>query len=212
LKASSTCQLNPNYVQTAGLQNYWHFCSSLTDLITNSTLYNGVNVSFTADRSNNSNSALSLLNGSLQAPSGIYFTGEDFTVMAWVYIRSFNPATRIIDFGNGAPGDSVVCSVSFQSTGLPYLWFNMGANESQNSFIKSNQPLVLNQWQHLSIVFSSSTLNVKIYINGMMSANGTATFRPSNVLRSSNLIGGNNWPDLLDLNADLDELKIFNVA
>jgi hypothetical protein len=43
-------------------------------------------------------------------------------------------------------------------------------------------------------------------------ASGTASGAPNNVIRSSNLIGGENWAGYPNASAVFDELKIFSVA
>jgi WD40 repeat protein len=84
----SGCIINSNYVQPDGLVNYWPFCSSFTDIVTNLTLYNSLNASFDLNRDNTSLSALGLSDGYVQAPSGIYFNGEEHSIMAWVIFFS----------------------------------------------------------------------------------------------------------------------------
>ncbi len=111
-------------MQTTGLQNYWTFCSNLVDLITNLTLYNGVNVSFSSNRYNTPSSALSLSSGYIQVPNRVYFNGEDYSIMAWVYLRAFNSYTRLLDFGNGNRMDNVVCVLSHGTTGRVYQVIN----------------------------------------------------------------------------------------
>ncbi len=118
--SSTNCVPNPNYVQTGGLTNYWTFCSDLKDIITNLTLYNRFNADFITDRNGVASSALSLSNGYVQAPSGAYFDGGDFSVMAWVYPRAFNYFSRIIDFGNGQFNENIVGSLTYQSSSQPY--------------------------------------------------------------------------------------------
>ena len=209
-KASNTCTLNPNYVLTAGLQNYWSFCSSLTDLMTNLTLYNEMNPTFTFDRFNVSNSAISLSNGFVKAPGGVYFSGGDYTVMAWVYPRAFISFSRLLDFGNGAGTDNICFALTYSTSGQPQQYIYKGASNVLS--LNSSQMLELNKWQHLTFTFLNSTKKAKIYVNGVLTANGTSNGSPNNVARTSNYIGkSNNAADGL-VNAIYDEIKIFNIA
>ena len=90
---------NPIYINTPGLVHYWPFCDLSKDIVGNADLYGGINASLTFDRFNNPNSALSLKNGFLMAPPGIYFNGSDFSITAWVKVRVFNNWSRVVDFG-----------------------------------------------------------------------------------------------------------------
>ncbi len=206
--------LNPNFVQTTGLQNYWTFCNNLIDLMTNLSLYNSVNAAFTSDRFNKANSAMSLSSGYLQAPSGVYFTGGSFTIMTWIYPRAFDNFARIIDFGNGPGSDSVVWMFSYAGTGKLYQY--LVQDPATVLDFQTSQSIQMNQWQHLSFVFekSSPSNNINIYVNGVLFATTSLTGQPTNVIRTSNYIGKSNWNENGDPNANaiFDEIKIFSVA
>ena len=62
------------------LINYWPIVNNSNDLIGNAHMYDGINVSLTADRFNNSNSALDIANGYLKLPPGVYFNGNFYHV------------------------------------------------------------------------------------------------------------------------------------
>jgi len=80
--------------------------------------------------------------------------------------------------------------------------------------LDSYQPLTLNKWQNLAFTLSSPT--AFIYIDGVLTGNGM--FEQYNIpqilFRSINFIGKGNWYSSLStqslLDADLDEIKIFN--
>ena len=84
-KASPSCNPNSNYLNVSGLVNYWTFCSSLNDVIGQATLFGANNATLVSDRFGQPSSALNLQFGFVQAPTGVYFTG-DCTVTAWVFI------------------------------------------------------------------------------------------------------------------------------
>jgi hypothetical protein len=211
-QVSADCFPNPNFVQTNGMINYWPLCSSLTDIITNLSLYNLNNVAFASDRFNVANGAMSFSTGYLQAPSGIYFSGGDYTIMAWIYPRAFLANERLIDFGNGGPGDNIITSISSGTSGQVYQSLLVGI---QNPFtLTSPQPLQLNQWNHVAFTFSNSTMNACLYLNGTLVAIVTSAAVPNNVLRTQNFIGKSNWAVDANANANaiFDEIKIFSVA
>ncbi len=205
-QSPSDCVLNPYYVQTAGLQNYWTFCSTLTDVVTSLTLFNSLNAQFAANRNNNPSSAISFSNGYIQAPAGVYFNGGDYTIMAWVYPRTFNVWTRVIDFAQAGAANILLCALTSGTGGKPFTRF-----ENQLK-ITSSITLQLNKWQHLSFTFSSSTLSGSIYVDGVLAASGTATTTPNNVVRTNNYIGKSNYEGNGYADAIYDEVKIFSVA
>jgi hypothetical protein len=90
---------------TNGLINYWTFNGNVNDCIGVANLYEGSNVALTLDRFGQSNSALSLSNGFYKVPLGVYFSGSQLTIMAWVKVRSYKSCSRLVDFGNGANQD-----------------------------------------------------------------------------------------------------------
>ena len=155
---------------------------------------------------------MSLTNGYLQAPSSVYFTGGSFTVMLWIYPRSFNSFSRIIDFGNGANSDSVVWCFSWDTTGQLNSYLTQNPTNVFN--FSSSQAIQLNQWQHLSFVFTvlSPSNIINIYVNGILFATTNWTGQLNNVIRTSNYIGKDNWNASTTANAIFDELKIFSAA
>ena len=203
------CELNPNYVPSPDLEYYWPFCYNLTDIVGQVTLYGGVNVSFTNDRFNNILNAMSFSSGHLQAPPGVYFDGGDYSITFWIYPRAFGLYSSILDFGNGNQTDNIACGF-YDTTGQLNHLFSRANSWALTS--TSAHSIQLNQWQHLSFVFSSSTLASQIYVNGILFATGTATGPPNNIQRAHNYIGKSSSTNNQDVNAILDEIKIFSVA
>ena len=183
--------------------------SNLNDVISGANLYNGVSFSFVADRFNIPNVAISLDNGNLQVPAGVYFNG-DFTFIAWVYFRTISDQMRIFDFGNGAANENVVFLVGSANSfcldtyngSLSSWWTNLN-NRCYGPGIN------LNQWYHVAIVLKGT--NALFYLNGVRIKTGTF-FSPNNVQRASNFIGKSNWESQPNTNAIYDEIKIYRGA
>ena len=196
---------------TRGSINYWSFNQNVNDVIGNANLYDGINASFTFDRFDIPNSALSLTNGYYKVPDGVYFSGVEFSILAWVKVRNMQEHSRLIDFGFNDQNEEVVLSLSFQWTGCPYLYFQSGVNVMS---AYSNETFILNKWQHLAGIFSYPTYS--IYIDGIettLSIYQTASsFSLANVIRNYNFIGRSSWNGDEDADADFDDLKIFNRA
>jgi len=137
----------------------------------------------------------------LQVPAGVYFSG-DFTVTAWIYLKSFQPNSRLFDFGNGAPSDNVLSSV-FSS-----IYYHLYQSETGSNGVTSQEIINLNQWYYMAFVLSGTT--GYIYVNGSQVASG-ASLVPNNIVRTSNYIGKSNWGNP-NADAIYDEIKIYKGA
>ncbi len=175
--------------------------NNLCDVIGGANLYNGSSYSFTVDRFGAANSAIYFNKGYLQVPSGVYFYG-DFTVIAWINLKSFQSQSRIIDFGS--PDDNVILKLGASS---PYLMAQVYSTQTESVIENSfSHRLQINQWYHIAFVLSGT--NGFIYVDGIQVVAGTL-FLPRNVQRTSNYIGKSNWPDR-NADAVYDDLKIYN--
>ena len=125
--------------------------------------------------------------------------------MAWVKIRTHESNQRLIDFANGPGNDNVNCALSQGTNGNPYFEIFAGSQ----SVIFSSVNLQVGVWQHVACILNANI--GYIYINGNLVATGSSFVYPRNVIRTSNYIGESNWNEPCT-NADLDEIKIFNVA
>jgi hypothetical protein len=199
---------------TNGLTNYWTFNGNVNDAIGNAHLYGGVNAALTTDRFGVPNSALSLTDGYYRAPSGVYFSGTQLSIMGWVKITNIKKFSRLVDFGNvdGVGGDTIMLCLSDQETGKPYINFQSGTT---NMAVFSSTALIKDQWQHLAAV--NAHPNYYIYIDGIVVGQTywMVTHIISNVNRPSNFIGRSNYKTCCneeDANAVFDDLKIFNRA
>src|SRR5919109_4866161 len=63
------------------------------------------------------------VNDYVDVRDGVWFNG-DFTVEGWAFVRSYNPWSRLLDFGNydgvSAGVDSVLVALSGGTTGRPH--------------------------------------------------------------------------------------------
>ena len=182
--------------------NHWPIQNNTLDIKGNAHLYNGVNVPFTTDR--NEKSAIRLTYGYYQVPAGVYFSG-DFTISVWIRLNKLVNWARIIDFGNGAPSNNIILASSNVASGQPILiLYN---NTSTNTRVATGSSLKIGNWTHIAFTLNGSI--GKIYMNGTFAAL-TPFLRPINISRSLNYVGKSNWATNENLNADLDDLMIFN--
>ena len=175
------------------MTNYWDFDNDFYDKIGKLNLYNVVNVSFASDRYGRPNSAVFLNNGSMQAPSGVYFSGP-LTITFWIY-STINVSNYIISF----TGDSKYPSMAFyvSITPLTHLDFNNNGISCQQY---PAQPKLF-VWTHVTLIHDGT--NSRIYYNGTIKSIKNCTSLPTNSLKYSNYIGNPGY-------FILDELKFFN--
>jgi hypothetical protein len=180
---------------------------SLNDVVGGANLFGGSYNSYAPDRFNTPNSAIYFNQGYLQAPEGVYFSG-DFTVTAWIHLKSYRYFSSIIEFSNGIYSDNVDL-LMYKSD--PYLSAYVYQGSSEKYFEASLSPIIinLNQWYFVAYVLSGKT--GYIYVNGNQIANGTLNI-PNNVIRKYNYIGGTIWTFNSNADAIYDEIKIYNLA
>ena len=145
-------------------------------------------------------------NGYVQAPSAVWFNGN-FTVEAWVYVRSYNSWSRLIDFANGPGSDNVYVALTFGNVGTPTM--GVFTNNNGTPILQSPVQLPTNQWAHLAATLNGTTGT--IYINGNVAVTGTLNVAPD-VIRTNNYIGRSNYAADSYANADFEEIRIWNVA
>ncbi len=144
--------------------------------------------------------------GYAQATNGVWFNGN-FTVEGWVYARSYNNWSRLIDFANGPNTYNVFLALSGGTGGFPV--FGVYTNNNGLPNFTANTQLPLNQWAHLAATLNGTTGT--IYINGVNVGSGTLNL-PPNVVRTNNYIGRSNYGVDAYANALFDEVRIWNVA
>ena len=145
-------------------------------------------------------------NGYVQAASGVYVSG-DFTIEGWVFVRSYNSWSRLIDFADGPNTNNVYLALSYGSTGYPTM--GVFTNNNGTPILEAGTQLPTNQWVHLAATLNDT--NGTIYINGNPVANGPLNVAP-NVVRTNNYIGRSNYSGDKYANAMFDEIRIWNVA
>lgn len=144
-------------------------------------------------------------------PAGVWFDRE-FTIEAWVYQRSYQFSSCLLDFGNGSAADNLVAFLSFEITGLPVLAGYNGefSTNIQRSSVWSRKKIPLHTWTHVAFTRETSGLG-HIYLDGAQVADGTL-YAPRAVRRTNNFIGRSNWPYRAGPDAIIDDVRLWNVA
>jgi len=183
------------------LINYWPM-NNLSDIVGGANLFEGFSYSFALDRFCLPNFAIHFNQGYLQIPEGVYFSGN-FTVTAWIYLKSYQNNAKIFDFANGPSNNNVGLSM-LETTSQMFAYVFQGSLLSNFSTL----PIInLNQWYFVSFVLSNTTGYV--YANGNQVGTGTL-YIPNNVTRANNYIGKSNWREDSNLDAIYSDLKIYH--
>jgi hypothetical protein len=201
----------PNCVKTKGLIHYWSFNSHIQDVIGGAHLFNGSNAGLTNDRFGRPLSALNLNVGMYQMPKKNYFPNIDFTIISWVYLKSLSLYSRIVEFSDPLSSNGIFFMPIYQNNLPGYLIRNNF--DSNIIFLKDTKQLPSNTWIHIGLVLKYPIAS--LYMNGTKVDSGTCNEIPANMTRSMNFIGRSSYypqTDNPDLNAKVDELKIFNRA
>lgn len=149
-------------------------------------------------------------NDYINMPAGVYFSDNTFTIETWVYVRSYQNYSRILDFGNGngtTGNNNVVFVLSEGTTGTPSFQVYNGASGQS---VVSSATIPLNTWTHVAAVLNGTL--AKIYINGVERASGTFATAPANVSRAYCYIGRSGWSADSYANMMMDEFRIWSVA
>ena len=172
--------------------------SNLYDVIGMAHFINGANYSLASDRFNNTDSAIYLNHGYLQAPNGSYFSNE-FTVIAWINFKSYRDHARIFDFGN-----TEITFLAMNQENIYASYF-----DQQNEYTTQIQ---LNKWYHIAFVKLNESFGL-IYVNGRQSFFKNSNYSSSiAVFNNLNFIGKSNADGEPMVDAIYDDFKIFRVA
>ncbi len=150
------------------------------------------------------------LNGASQhavVPSGVWFSNQ-FTVEAWVNVRSYANWSRLMEFGNGPGINNVLFALSQGTSGQPiFQCYNGSGGLIAN--VLSPVTLPLNQWTHLAFTFDGAVGS--ILINGFPVAS-SAMAVPVNVTRTNNYLGRSLYGADAYANASFDEFRIWSTS
>jgi Concanavalin A-like lectin/glucanases superfamily len=134
-------------------------------------------------------------------PETNMFSG-DFTILAWVYVRSYQSWSRVLDFGNGAGQSNILLAVSDGASGFPV--YSNGNNLDSTVYI------VTNQWHQLAAVQEGNT--GLLYLDGQLVGSYPNNGGTDVTSRIYNYIGRSNWGSDAYLDGEIASIKIYNRA
>ena len=200
VKLSESCQLDI----FEGLINYWTFNHNLNEQINKNRDVQGKNVLFVNNRVGVCNSAVYLKQGFIDI-SGMIDFQSNFTIAAWVNVRSRGKFSRLIDCGTSNDGkNNIVTGLSYQTTGYPYFETN---NNYKTIMYSTISKFSIGVWTHVAFVYFSN--EGRIYFNGKLEKKGSLA-TPARISRTKCYIG-QSWDSKNSLaDAYIDDLMVFN--
>jgi hypothetical protein len=132
---------------------------------------------------------------------------EGFSLEVWVCHKSLKSWSRIIDFGNGSGADNILLANSAKTNTLVFA-VNRGSSVQER--IEVADILIPGEWTHLAATIDASG-NAKVYKDGQLLRSGTCHL-PNSINRKNNYIGRSNWSVDEYLDAQVSDLRIWNVA
>jgi hypothetical protein len=169
----------------------------------NTTSFLGTN-NFVADRNGVANSAQRLLNKGMEAIIvDIPQDNKARTVTIWVKLNDITKANYI--WGYGTAYNAQYCGLLQQGTASSNSDLSLAGWGASNDVIVS-APLMKNKWYQYSITFDGTVS--KIYRDGQLlkSVSGISRSTKGNIFRLGEI------NTTIGINADIDDLKIYNVA
>src|SRR5262249_44303958 len=107
--------------------------------------------------------------GYATAPADSWFN-SDFTVEAWVYMRSNSPWATLIDFSQGGSSNNVEVFLSGPVAGGGYtITFQIWSGDIYYPWLSTpTNTLPLNEWMHIACTLNGTAAT--IYTNGSVAA------------------------------------------
>jgi gliding motility-associated-like protein len=132
---------------------------------------------------------------------------SNFTLETWIYPSSNTGSQVLIGKIDETSGNSsaLAYALRFNSGNLT---FEVGNGSTSRNITSAN--LELNKWQHIAGVFENGSL--KLYINGVSQATGTASFTSVQATTSSLKLGAYAGTYGQYFNGSLDEVRLWNIV
>jgi hypothetical protein len=207
-------QENPLAVWDSGFKAVWHFDE------TSGTVYDSTSNNNDGTYTGSSQNAAGKIDGTDNfdgtddctnvGSSGTLDLTGDLTIEAWIYPRTWgeNNWGRILGRRKDSPAQGYEFVLDNNPTGGERLWFAAMGLPQYNSY-STNHSITLNTWQHVVVTRTSTTGEVKFYVNGMASGTGSMASIPS--APGVNTFVGIRGTDLTrEFNGLIDELRASN--
>jgi hypothetical protein len=223
LTAATMAQV-PNYLPTNGLVGWWPFNGNANDESGNGNNGTVNGASLTSDRFGISNSAYVFNSGnyiSVNDTPTLRLANTDFTINSWVYLTDTLPTN--VNYGQY----SILSKRDFSDNTFDYLFgisapsytdpFGPGRPAFNTSNISGNyivapDPINLNQWVSLTVVYEFNTGTVDLYIFDNLVASISGVNSPNADNNTDLWIGNDVSGSPYFFHGKLDDIGIWNRA
>ena len=156
-----------------------------------------------------SGNALALTGGYASLPTGIVSTLNDFTIAAWVDIKTLSTWSRIFDFGTGTNLNMFLTPLS-GSGAVRFAITTSGGNNEQR--IDGTSPLATGVWQYVAVTLAGNTGT--LYVNGaVVGTNTSMTLHPSSLGSTTlNYLGKSQYSADPAFLGSIDDFRIIGRA
>jgi len=198
-----------------GLIAYWPLDSNARDYSGYNNNGSAFNVISVADRFGNPNHAFYFngFNSYIKVPdnASLRLSNTDFTLNAWVRIDTLNTSygSNILSKHTSGVNDGWSWSITgYASNPAGVVFFGPGGG-SANAF--GTHVLTTGQWCMVTSVYSASSQQLSIYVNGVLDNVTSGVATPNSAINATLFIGRDTTNQYFFKGA-LDELRIYNSA
>ena len=138
--------------------------------------------------------------------SSLNLNSADFTIEGWVYPKLANAGIFVLKGRGGLVSEAEDYGISISSS---QYFLSLGKASSFSETKTANSTLTLNAWNHIAVVYNSSTMTVTFYLNGI--ADGTGTYSGTLFTTDDNdlYIGRQGSGGGGHFNGNMDEIRIW---
>ena len=226
---TTVAQVVPSYVPTNGLVGWWPFNGNANDESGNGLNGNVTGALLTVDRNSQVNKAFDFdfasasfgqQNDEIYIPYNSQLNVNNITVSVWLNPRSYfwtgdaaNPNSVILNrfqYTYSTPSGGA-WGISFNQSSITASIVGPTGTTGGASAV-SNTPLTLNNWHHLVMTYNGA--NIKLYVDGILSATQSHTAAMNIAGNSGISIGESNQANGYWGHTDgkLDDIAIWNRA
>jgi hypothetical protein len=196
-------------VPTASLSAYYPFNGNTNDYAGTRHGVPAGTAQYGIDRFGNANGCYDVIGNAnhIMLPNDTWIKG-DYSISAWVKIKSVESYPRLYDFSNGYTVNNVLGKLSHSNSGKPSVEICNTGSSCAAYFTNTN--LAVGTWYHLVFIVSGNQF--KMYINNALTGTYTSSVVPQNVFRTKNKIGGSNAPAQDNTKAYIDDFRLYDRA
>jgi hypothetical protein len=145
--------------------------------------------------------SFSAVDTAVKLPTLPAILNKGFSGCAWANYKNNNDWGSLFDFANGGYVDNIALIRNQTYNKILYFY--------EKDYIATGGRITNNQWQLFCVTVNNTAHTARLYVDGKL-VNTNANHQITNVIRSSNFLGNNNWHE--QFYGLLDDVRIWNRA